>query len=402
VPKRLRCPSVAWIMSVGSPTNVVPLRSSRSGAADGRPTHTTVLYAVAGEEDLVEVAPVVAALERRPSFRQVVVHADAEPGLLRSAKVGGVHHGLAIGPGSHAERTAAALVAFEALLVQERPEIVVVAGDDDLVLAAALSAARQQIAIARLGSGRRCWDWTLTDEVNRSVIDRLADTLFTVSEDAGANLLEEGVPDGRIHFVGNTRIDMLRRYEARARSLAAWFAHGAVEQGYTLVTLERPDSVEAPERLQRILGALGELAVTAPVLLLQHPRTCEVLAGQAAQALLTAGGIRSIDPAPYVEGLSLKAGAGAIVTDAGAVQDEASALGVRCYTLQQTSAHTITLTHGTNVLLGHDPSAIASVRPSRGAPTPAAIPLWDGHAAERIAEALAANYTLAAAYAGSS
>jgi UDP-N-acetylglucosamine 2-epimerase (non-hydrolysing) len=388
-------------MSVGSPTNVVPLRPTRPDGPDGRPSRTTVLHVVASSDDLIEIAPVVAALDRRPSFRQVVVHAEADPGLLLPIKLGGAHHRLDIAAGSQAERTAAALVSFDALLREESPGIVVVAGDDDFALAAALAAAKQQIAIARLGSGRRCWDWTLTDEVNRTLIDRLADTLFTVSDDAGVNLLGEGVPDGRIHFVGNTRIDMLRSLEQRARSLAVWFAHGAVEHGYTLVALERPDSVEDPQRLERILFALGELTATAPLLLLQHPRTRAALEREKVQAMLAAGDIRSVAPASYVEGLSLKAGAGAIVTDAGVVQEEASALGVRCYTIQQTTAYTITLTHGTNILLGDDPGAIASVQPSHTAPTPAAIPLWDGRTAERIADALAANYTLAVAYAGS-
>jgi len=379
----------------GSASNVVPLRAAYSVTRDPVKSPTTVLHVVASDEELVEVASVITALDRRPAFRQILVYGGDNVEVLRGTKLARVHHRIDTRTGSQAQRTATALVAMDALLREEQPEVVMVAGDDELVLAAATTSAKQQIAVARLGAGHRCWDWTLTDEINRTVIDRLADSLFTASADAGTNLRDEGVPDGRIHFVGNTGIDTLRRYEADALTRAAWKDYGAEKQAYTLVTLERPESMATAERPARIVAALGDLTATAPVLLLQRPRT-GALNSQVSQSLLAAAGVRSVEPVPYLEALSLKAGAGAIVTDADAVQDEASALGISCYTLAQTTARTVTLTHGTNVLLGPDPSAIAFVAPARRPPTPAAIPLWDGRAGERVASALVANYTFGA------
>jgi UDP-N-acetylglucosamine 2-epimerase (non-hydrolysing) len=254
-----------------------------------------------------------------------------------------------------------------------------------VAVAAAMAAAKAGIAVAHLGSGLRCWDWRLPDEINRTLIDRLSDTLFTFSEEAGANLREEGVPEGRIHAVGNTRIDMLRLYESRARGLAAWKAYGVIAYDYVLVAMQQPGNLE------RIADGLRELSATCPVLWLRHPRTDS----DSGCRLLREAGVRCIGPATYIEALSLQASAGAVVTDAGTVQEEASALGVRCYTLMSTTPRPITLTHGTNILLGDDPAALESVAPTRWAPTPAAIPRWDGHAGERAAEVLAINYTLA-------
>jgi UDP-N-acetylglucosamine 2-epimerase (non-hydrolysing) len=385
-------------MTAPANSNVILMRSGQMAEMGQGIPKTTVLFAVADDEGLAEVAMVVEALERRGQFRVPVAHAAATPGdgVARVAKV---DHALGITAGTHAERGAAALIAFEALVLETRPDVVLVAGEDDVVVAAALAAVKLEVAVARLGAGLRCWDWTLPDEVDRAVADRLADTLFTCNEEAAGNLRAEGVPDGRIYAVGNTRIDLLRRHEAAARAAAAWRACDVQEHGYTLVTLHRAASVATAGRVAAIAAALGELAQAGPVLLVQHPSTRAVLEGDDARALLAAAGVRSVDPRDYVERLSLMAAAGAIVTDAGTVQEESSALGIRCFSLGRTTAHTITLTHGTNALLGDDPSEISAVRPSRRAPTPAAIPMWDGRASERVADALAANYSLASAFA---
>ena len=363
------------------------------------PGPTTVLHAVADDDDLIAVEPVVAALARRPSLRQVVVHAEADAAPVGVAQASAVHRGLDVTGGTDLQRTAVALVAFESVLRDERPDLLVLAGDDDVIVAAGLAAAKHGIAIARLGAGRRSWDWTRADEVNRTVIDRLADTLLTYCHGAASTLRNEGVPDGRIHAVGNTRIDMLRRHQPRARAAAAWLAHGVRRHEYTLVSLQRPDNLSSPERVERIAVALGELSRVAAVILLAHPRTRPMLHGSAARASLLEAGVRIVAPRDRLHALSLLAGAGAIVTDAAAVEEEASALGVRCYTLLRATASTITLTHGTSMRLGADPCAIASARPTGRAPTPALIPLWDGRAGERVADALTANHTLAHAHA---
>jgi UDP-N-acetylglucosamine 2-epimerase (non-hydrolysing) len=378
-------------------SNVIPIRVAPSATRGELKPGATVVHAVAGDEDLVELASVVAALARRPALRQILVHGGTNVELVHGAHLARIHHPLAEYAGSPAERIAAALVAVDAILREENPAFVVIAGDDDLALAVATAAAKRQIAIARLAAGKRSWDWTNDQEINRTVIDHLSDAMFAGSNAAVANLRDEGIPDGRIHFVGSTRIDTLRRLELHARAQAVWEAHGARAQAYILVVLERPETVEPSQQLAGIASALGELTGGAPVLLLQQPTTRSLLEGRAARTLLAEANVRTVGPLRYLEALSLKAGAGAIVTDADAVQEEACALGVACYTLAQTTASTVTLTHGTNTLLGSDPSSIAEVEPARRDPTPAAIPMWDGHAGDRVAGALLANYTLAPA-----
>lgn len=382
----------------GHAANVIPMPTRPANAANHH-ARTTVLHAVADEDGLVEVAPIVAALDRRACFRQLVAHVAEGPTSTSNGSPGltGVHRRLEVGPGTHAERTAAMLVVFERMLIEERPDVVVVAGEDDAALAAAVAAAKLEMAVAHLSAGMRSWDWTLPEEINRSVIDRLSDLLFTSSADATANLRQEGVPDGRIYAVGNARIDMLRRSESGARARRAWREHGVDERGYVLVALQHPASVAPRERLERIASALAHVSTDTSVLLLPHARTSAMLDSEQAQALLAAAGVRLLGLTGYLDVLSLQAGAGAVVTDGGPLQEEASALGVPCFTLRHATARTVTLTHGTNVLLGDDPDAITSVRPSPWAPTPAAIPLWDGRAAERIADALVANYALSTA-----
>jgi UDP-N-acetylglucosamine 2-epimerase (non-hydrolysing) len=291
-------------------------------------------------------------------------------------------------------QTAKVLSAFEKVLLDVEPDVVLVAGDVNSTLACALAASKLGIAIAHLEAGLRSFDWSMPEEVNRVLTDRLADVLLAHSPEAVDNLEAEGICPGRVYNVGNTMIDSLRRCERRARELRAWDKVGMAERSYVLVTLHRPSNVDDPQRLQQIVAGLVGLAENAPVVFPIHPRTRARLAEDGGLKRLEDAGVACIEPVAYLEFLSLQAGAGAIVTDSGGVQEEASALGVSCFTFRPNTERPITLTHGTNVLLGEDPAEIADVRPSPHPPTPCAIPLWDGHAGERVADALVANYVL--------
>lgn len=380
-------------MSANAPSNVIAMSPLHAQAAPRQPVLTTVLHAVADDDGLAGVASVVAELDRHQAFRQLVVHAGAP--AFADAVLPTVDHRLDVARGTHGERTAAALPAFEKLLAQERPDVVLVTGEDDATLAFALSAARHGVAVARLESGLRSWDWEHADEVNRTVIDRLADTLFTFSAQAEENLRGEGVPEGRIAPVGNTRVDLLRRHQSAARAQSAWLELGACERGYVLVVLRGPVPGAPLERFERTASAVAQLATQTPVVLLVAAADRDAIRGGVAAGILA--DVRCADPAGYLPTLSLLVGAGAIVTDVDVVQDDASALGIPCFTLQRATARTSTLIHGTNHLLGEDPAAIIGVRPSTREPTPAAIPMWDGGAGKRVAETLATHYTLALA-----
>lgn len=380
----------ALVLLPGASASPVP-------ASDGRPA---IVHVVGARPNFVKMAPVVAALERRGSFRQVVVHtgqhydARMSDDVLADLEFPPVDRFLGVGSGTHGVQTAKVLSAFETVLLDSEPELVVVAGDVNSTLACALAASKLGIAVAHVEAGLRSFDWTMPEEVNRVLTDRLADTLFTHSPEAVENLEAEGIGAGRVHNVGNTMIDSLRRCERRARALRAWETVGVEERAYVLVTLHRPSNVDDAARLDAIVGGLVGLAAHAEVVFPIHPRTRGRLAAGGGLARLEAAGVACIEPVAYLEFLSLQAGAGAIVTDSGGVQEEASALGVSCFTFRPNTERPITLTHGTNVLLGDDADEIADVRPSPHPPTPCAIPLWDGRAAERAADVLEANYVL--------
>jgi UDP-N-acetylglucosamine 2-epimerase (non-hydrolysing) len=360
----------------------------------------TIVHVVGARPNFVKMAPVIEALDRRAAFRQVVVHtgqhydARMSDEILADLEFRAPDRFLGIGSGAHGEQTAKVLIAFEQLLLEERPLVVVVAGDVNSTLGCALAAAKLGIPVAHVEAGLRSGDWSMPEEVNRVLTDRLSDLLFTHSPEAAPNLRDEGVVEGRIHYVGNTMIDSLRRFERKARARETW-RHSGVEKGeYVLVTLHRPSNVDDPERLGHIVENLARLAERVPIVFPIHPRTRAKLEKDGGLDRLAQAGVRCIEPVGYLDFLSLQAGAGAVVTDSGGVQEETSALGVRCYTFRPNTERPVTCSHGTNTLLGDDPADLAAVEIAPWEPTPSAIPMWDGHAAERIADVLVATYSL--------
>jgi UDP-N-acetylglucosamine 2-epimerase (non-hydrolysing) len=304
---------------------------------------------------------------------------------------------LGVGWGSHGAQTARVLETFAAVLAEEQPALVVVAGDVNSTLACALAAAKRQIPVAHVESGLRSLDWSMPEEINRVLTDRLSDILFTHSPEALDHLVGEGIDAERVHFVGNTMIDSLARCEGRARSRAVWTTVGFEEGDYVLVTLHRPSNVDDPARLALIVDGLVGLAARHPTIFPVHPRTRARLAEHGLLARLEDAGVVCSEPLGYLDFLSLQAGAGAIVTDSGGVQEEASALSVPCYTFRPNTERPVTLLHGTNLLLGDDPADLASVEIPPRDPKGPSIPLWDGRASERIADVLVARFGVPAA-----
>jgi UDP-N-acetylglucosamine 2-epimerase (non-hydrolysing) len=344
------------------------------------------------------MAPLIEALDERGVANQVVVHTGQHydrkmsEEILEDLGFPVPDYSLGIGSGTHGEQTGRVLIAFEEILTSTRPAVVVVAGDVNSTLACALAAAKLGIPIVHLEAGLRSGDWTMPEEINRVLTDRLSDLLLTHSPEAEENLAREGIEIDRVRFVGNTMIDSLRRFESVARERAVWSRHGVKEHEYLLVTLHRPSNVDDPVRLAGIVNGLCRLGSAAPVLFPVHPRTRARLAARGAVERLEDAGVRCLDPVGYLDFLSLQSSAGTIVTDSGGVQEEASALGVPCYTLRANTERPVTISHGTNVLLGDDPERLDQVSLSRHPPTPCAIPLWDGHAADRAAEAILAAF----------
>lgn len=353
-----------------------------------------IVYVVGTRPNFVKTAPVIAALrERLPDGRHAVVHTGQHYDRLMSAVfleelgVPEPDHMLAVGSGSHAQQTARVMERLEPVLEQERPDLVLVPGDVNSTAAAALTAAKMQLPVGHIEAGLRSFDRTMPEELNRIVTDQLSARLFIHSPEAEDNLHAEGVPAERIHLVGNTMIDTLVALEGRFRA-AGTAARLGVEPGrFVLVTLHRPALVDGPllgETMSRLAALARELPVVFPV----HPRTRAMLESIDAEH----PGLLLCEPLGYLDFLSLLADAGAVLTDSGGIQEEATYLGVPCFTLRANTERPITITAGTNTLLGLDPAAIARIPEKLSALPPGkpkAPPLWDGRAAERIADVVA-------------
>jgi len=296
-------------------------------------------------------------------------------------------HHLGVGSGSHAEQTARVMTAFEPLVERLAPDVVVVVGDVNSTLACSLVAAKAGTLLAHVEAGLRSRDWSMPEEVNRVVTDRLSDLLLAPSPDAVDNLRAEGVADERIHLVGNVMIDTLLANVRRARRLEVPTRFGLVPNGYGLVTLHRPANVDDPATLKGLLGALARVAQRIPLLFPVHPRTRARIDDEQIP------GVRLVDPVGYLEFLGLQADASIVLTDSGGIQEETTALGIPCLTLRDTTERPITVDEGTNRVVGRDPSVIVNAAHLvlDGAWQRRCPDLWDGQAGARIADVVVAR-----------
>jgi len=389
-----RSPMTSSSLSSGS------LSGSRPGTLRGSVPETTatIVHLAGSRTSLVKLAPIVAELTRRGAFRQVVVRADrradpdrAHEDALEHLDLPAVDRSLDIGIGTHADQTGRALLAFERVLLENRPDSVLVSGDANAALACALAAFKLGIPVAHLEAGMRSDDWSTPDEVNRVLTDRICETLFAQDQDDARRLAAEGIAPWRVHVVGSTRVDFLHRHEAQAEQLGHWRAIGQERERYVLLALLRARNLEDPVRLERIAASVVQLAGTVPVVFPVDAVTRGRLAAIGAGDALARAGVLCIEPAPYLPFLSLQLGAGAVVTDAGSIQEETSIFGVPCFTLGATTEQSLTLTHGTNLLLGEDPRELAEITLGERARERCDSPLWDGRSAERIADVLSAQ-----------
>jgi UDP-N-acetylglucosamine 2-epimerase (non-hydrolysing) len=351
-----------------------------------------VVHVVGARPNYMKIAPVYAALEKSGLVDQRLVHTgqhydrEVSDVFFAELPLPEPHAMLQVGSGTHAEQTARALVELEALYARWRPDLVVVPGDVNSTLSAALAAAKLDIPVCHLEAGLRSFDRTMPEEHNRRLTDHLSTLLLTHSEDANENLAAEGIDEEAVELIGNTMIDTLVANIARARRRAAWRDYGLRQRNYVLVTLHRARLVDDPELIRLTVAALEEVASEIPVLFPVHPRT------RARLAELNGDGPKRVElapPLPYTEFLSLQAGAAAIVTDSGGIQEESTALGIPCFTLRDNTERPVTVTHGTNQILGLDPAALTQV-PARLRKTKRNVvpPLWDGRAGERAAKAI--------------
>ncbi len=357
-----------------------------------------VCFIVGARPNFMKAAPVYRALaELEPAIERLLVHTgqhyddEMSAVFIDELELPQPDIFLGVGSGTHGEQTAKALMGVERVLLEHGFSLVVVAGDVNSTLAAALAASKLQIPVAHIESGLRSFDESMPEEVNRRLTDALSAILFTHSESAGANLLREGIDPNRIHVVGNTMIDSVLRHLPAAIARQPWSSLEIEPQSFGLVTLHRPALVDDPHLLLRTVAALSELARRFPIVFPVHPRTEARLAAAGLDAeRLSETGIRLCPPLGYLEFLGLEANALFVLTDSGGVQEETSALGVRCFTLRDTTERPITVECGTNTLLGMDPDRIRTIPTLLEEEDHSAreLPLWDGRAGERAASVI--------------
>jgi UDP-N-acetylglucosamine 2-epimerase (non-hydrolysing) len=353
-----------------------------------------ILNVVGARPNFMKIAPIVAEIARRPArLSQVLVHTgqhydDAmSDSFFRDLSLPAPDLNLEVGSGTHAEQTARVMLAFEPVLLDVRPDWVVVVGDVNSTLACALVAAKLGCRVAHVEAGLRSFDWTMPEEINRILTDRISDLLLTPGAGADQNLKAEGIDPGRIVRVGNVMIDTLFGQLEQA-SPAMLDRLQLKPRTFAVATLHRPSNVDDAETLAGIMAALGVIAEQLPVIFPAHPRT---LARLDQFRIDIPAGVEVIEPLGYCQFLGLWSQSRLVLTDSGGLQEETTALGIPCLTLRENTERPVTVTEGTNQLVGPDRNRIvagAKIALQSEVKTGRIPELWDGRAAQRIVNAL--------------
>ena len=357
-----------------------------------------IVHVVGARPNFMKIAPILEACRAVDRFENVLVHTGQHYDermsdlFFRQLGIPEPDLFLGVGSGTHARQTARILEAFETVVEDHRPDLVVVVGDVNSTLACSLVAVKLGVPVAHVEAGLRSNDRTMPEEINRIVTDGISDLLFVTEPSGIENLAREGVPSERVHLVGNVMIDTLVKHRATAMASDVLGDLGVEDGGYAVVTMHRPSNVDDAGHLRDVLLPIVELSRIMPVVFPVHPRTAAGL-NPVLREFPDATRVRLHDPLGYLDFLRLMIGARVVVTDSGGIQEETTVLGVPCVTVRENTERPITLTHGTNHLAGVLPDGIrAAIRDaldgSRRVAGPP--PLWDGQAAGRIVDILRA------------
>lgn len=368
-----------------------------------------ILHVVGARPNFMKAAPVLRALTERSDsdktrVRQTLVHtgqhydAAMSEVFFRQLEMPAPDYNLGVGSGTHAQQTAAVMQSLEPVLVERKPDLVLVYGDVNSTVAAALVCSKLGIRVGHVEAGLRSGDRTMPEEINRLLTDQLSDLLFTPSPDADENLRREGIDGAKIHLVGNVMIDTLVRLLPSAERLFENRNFAPVDSPYALVTLHRPSNVDDLPWLREMLATLTCLSDRLSVIFPMHPRTRQRLDAVATGAgTLSESRLRLTEPLPYIEFIALQSRAVLVITDSGGIQEETTFLGVPCLTVRENTERPITISQGTNQLVGRDLRQLRIAaetilktdevsKRDKAAKQP--IPLWDGHTADRIADVI--------------
>ncbi len=354
-----------------------------------------ICHVVGARPNYMKAAPVLRAISKYFGVEQTVVHTgqhydfNMSDTFFQQLGMPEPDFNLQVGSGTHAQQTAAIMSHFEPVVLKLQPRVVVVYGDVNSTIAAALVCSKLGIAVAHVEAGLRSFDRTMPEEINRLLTDQICDLLFTPSEDGNTNLIREGIPPEKVHLVGNVMIDTLVRMLPKSKEYMPTSG-----KRFILVTLHRPSNVDDHEWLGAMLKTLIHISRETPIVFPVHPRTRKGL-DQALTNIQARKNLQLVDPLPYLEFLALQQAAALVITDSGGIQEETTFLGIPCLTVRENTERPITVEQGTSVLVGRDlarlryeaEQILGGHRKESRIP-----PLWDGHAAERIAEILIRKY----------
>ena len=359
-----------------------------------------VISVVGARTNFMKVAPLVESMKRRElEFTPLVVHTgqhydwNMTDAFIRDLELPKPDLFLNVGSGSHAAQTAAVMERFEPVVLREKPDWVLVVGDVNSTLACALVCAKLGVKVAHVEAGLRSRDRTMPEEINRLLTDQIADLLFTPSRDADENLRAEGISQERIRFVGNIMIDSLFKQLPRSKESRIRETLELSSRDYAVITLHRPSNVDEQDTFAGILDAVAEIAARLPIIFPAHPRTRQRITDLGLRERIEGvKGLHVIEPLGYIDFLNLYSHARLVLTDSGGVQEETTVLGIPCLTLRENTERPITTEMGTNTIVGTDPlkivaAAFAALDGSKSV-THQVPPLWDGHTADRILDAL--------------
>ena len=362
-----------------------------------------VVNVAGARPNFMKISPLMRAMKRRESFKSVLVHTgqhyddNMSKSFFQDLELSEPDLHLGVGSGSHAWQTAEIMVRFEKALVDLTPDLVLVVGDVNSTLACSIAAAKLGVPIAHVEAGLRSFDRTMPEEINRVVTDQLSDYLFATCQEANDNLRREGISEEKIFLVGNVMVDSLLANLEQAKQSDILNRLGVEHERYTLMTLHRPSNVDNQKTLCNILHGLNTIQQELPIIFPAHPRTLRQitefgLSGQIAEMTH----LHLIEPLGYLEFLCLMSQSKLVLTDSGGIQEETTVLGIPCLTLRENTERPVTVTEGTNTLVGSDPDRIIdeAMKVLNGCGKVGRVPkLWDGQASERIVTILEKEFS---------
>ena len=357
-----------------------------------------IVNVVGARPNYMKVAPIYRAMQEYPEIQPCIVHTGQHYDhamsdlFFNQLELPEPHYHLGVGSASHGEQTGKIMIAFEPILAELKPDVVVVVGDVNSTIACGLVATKMGIRLAHVEAGLRSFDRTMPEEINRVMTDQISDYLFTTEASAHENLKMEGIKKGKIFFVGNVMIDSLLRHRKKAAGGDALRNLGLEPNNYVLVTLHRPSNVDDRDMLVQLISALCDLSEKVPIVFPLHPRTrSRVQAFGLEDMFNRSHGFVLTEPLGYLDFVQCMDNALVVVTDSGGVQEESTVLGVPCITVRDNTERPVTVSEGTNVVVGRNPTRLLeeAFRVLRGEGKKGRVPaLWDGSAAERIVRIL--------------